>query len=200
MVRKNTLILVGVFAALVLVLVLLQRSPEETPEELADFPTSPPVVSLFDFGSQTVAGLAVRNLDGNEVVMVLNEGNWSLTSASATQEETDGQRINNAVTQIATMRVLNDGAIQAAPRDLGLEFPSHEITITLSDGGVHVISVGRASVTNRGYYVIVDGGEPQLVTKSTLDQLIGLLGDPPLLPTPIPEPVDEATPEAPEAP
>ena len=193
MVRRNTLILVGVFVALVLVLVFLQRSAGEETPDLADFPTSAPIVTLFDFGSQTVVGLRVRNLDGNEVALQLEDEQWRLESAAA--EETDSQRVANAVAQIASMRVLNDAPIQASLATIGLEFPRYDVFLTLSDAGLHEIAVGQASVTNTGYYVIVDGGAPQLVTKSTLDQLIGLLNDPPLLPTPMPEPAGEATEE-----
>ncbi len=183
--KRNTQIMLGVFAALLVVVILYQRSTADDVPAEEEFPTPLPSAALFEFTIEEVTGLSVKNLDGRSAVLEKQGETWVSITPASTAEETDSLRINNIITQLVTIRVVNIAPLDAPLQVLGLDFPPFTITLTLSSGVVVEIRIGAPSVTNTGYYVSVDSGLPQLVTKSSIDQAIGLLDTPPLLPTPI---------------
>ena len=70
MLRKNTLILIGVFAALVIVMVLLQRNQAQNPTvPESDAPTAPPPTYLFPFAPETFVGLLVEGAGGQVIAL-----------------------------------------------------------------------------------------------------------------------------------
>ncbi len=194
MLRRPTQIVLGVFAVLLIVLLVLRgrSGDEETPP--ADLPTQPAVSLLFDFAPEDVAAVRIANIDG-QAVEFRHEGEvWLLVRPPAPAEETDITRISGLVAQFTALRLVTETSLDAPLSALGLQFPPYRLTVTLVDGTVHNLAIGDPSVTNTGYYVTLDGGVPRLVTKSVLDGFIGLLESPPLLPTPFPEaPEPEST-------
>ncbi|MFQ5615862.1 MAG: DUF4340 domain-containing protein [Anaerolineales bacterium] len=193
MLRKNTLILVVVFAVVVVAAILIQRTSEDAPVE----PTGPAVVPtrfLFEFGAEVVAGFRVAGPGGQAVEMSKdNEGVWSSIEPPAPAEDTDQTQVTTTVSQLASVRVLND--LEGGPLldALGLDFPSHVITIALQDDEQKIIQIGDSSPTGNGYYVRVNSGDPQLVDKIVFDRFIGFLDAPPIIPTPTITPTLEIT-------
>lgn len=187
MLRKNTLILLAVFAVLLSALYLLQRNKAQNPTvPESDTPTQPPPVYLFDFTSDMLVGVLVEGLDGQAVELQKDaDGTWLLLQPPTLPDGTDQTPITSALYQIGTVRVLNDLLTPPSLDVIGLDAPGTIITLTLDSGETYEIQVGTVAPTGNGYYVRVNGASPKLVDKFFFDQLIGFLTTPPLLPTPV---------------
>ena len=209
MLRKNTLILVGVFAVLVTALLLIQRNRELNPAlPESDAPTVPPPTFLFDFASESVVNVLVEGQDGQIVEMQKDaDGTWVLVQPPTLPEGTDQSSISSAIGQLGTVRVLNELANPPGLDVLGLDQPTATITLTLDSGQTTTVQIGSSSPTGNGYYIRVDGAATKLVDKFLFDQLTGFLTAPPILPTPVltttlgitstlivPPPLDSTTP------
>jgi hypothetical protein len=187
MLRKNTLILVAVFAVLVAAMLLLQRNKALNPTvPESDAPTQPPPVYLFEFTGERVTGVLVEGADGQVIELQKDAaGTWLLRQPPTLPEGTDQTPITSAVSQLGTVRVLNELAVPPALDALGLEQPTTTLTFTLDTGETVKVDVGASAPTGNGYYVRVNGASPKLVDKFLFDQLTGFLTTPPLLPTPV---------------
>ncbi|GAB4579656.1 MAG: hypothetical protein Fur0022_23940 [Anaerolineales bacterium] len=187
MLKKNTLILVAVFAVLVTVLWLLQRNKELNPTTPdTDTPTLPPPTYLFDFSSEMVVGVLVENVDGQVVELQKDaDGVWLLIEPPTLPEGTNQTPITSAMAQIGSVRILNELTILPELDAIGLDQPDTTITFTLDSGETVKVEVGNASPNGSGYYVRVNGAPPKLVDKFIFNQLTGFLTTPPILPTPV---------------
>jgi hypothetical protein len=99
-----------------------------------------------------------------------------------------------AATQVTSMRILE--SIPNIDLDLvGLTDPSHILDITFNSGQERTIKVGVVTPTETGYYVQdAAGGDVLIVSKGSLDALLGMLTFPPYLETPTPSAVPTETP------
>jgi hypothetical protein len=187
MLKRNTLILLGVFATLVIVLLVLRNLPEdETPETVEDFPTEAVMPPLFEFEAADVSGVRIERAEGDAVQFTREGEGWSLIQPPAEPEEVDAARIESLVSQLTFLRLVTETVLDTPLSALGLEVPDYTLFVFLSSGVEHEIRIGDASIAGTGYYVSVDGAPAQLVTKSILDTFITLFENPPLVPTPIP--------------
>jgi hypothetical protein len=99
-----------------------------------------------------------------------------------------------AATQVTSMRILE--SIPDIDLDLvGLSDPAYTLDITFNSGQERTIKVGVVTPTETGYYVQdAAGGDVLIVSKGSLDALIGMLTFPPYLETPTPSAVPTETP------
>ncbi|HNB50486.1 MAG TPA: DUF4340 domain-containing protein [Anaerolineales bacterium] len=187
MLRKNTLVLVVVFLVLVAGFYLFQRYKEQNPTvPTSDSPTVPPPVYLFEFTSDAVVGMVIEGTDGQVVELQKDaDGTWQMLQPPTLPEAVNQTPISSAISQIGTLRVLNELTVAPALDAIGLDQPATSITLTLDTGETVKMDVGASSPTGSGYYVRVNGGSPKLVDKYVLDQFTGFLTAPPLLPTPV---------------
>lgn len=95
-----------------------------------------------------------------------------------------------AASQVTTMRTL-DNVPDIDPEIVGLSVPEYTLIIRFTGGVERKAEIGVITPTESGYYVRNADGEIVIVSKSSLDSLLGLLTNPPYLETPLP-----ATPEA----
>jgi hypothetical protein len=187
MIKRNTLIMLGVFALLVVVLVVLRNLPDDATAEIPeDVPTQAVLPTLFDFAAADVAGVRIENVEGQAVHFVREGEGWAMIQPPAEPEEVDVIRLESLVSQLAFLRLVTETVLETDLAGLGLESPSYTLNIFLVSGEEHELLIGNSSITGTGYYVSVDGDPPQLVTKSILDTYITLFENPPLIPTPIP--------------
>ena len=187
MIRRSTWIVLGVALALVLSYLLWQRyQANKAPEALEATPTTAPIVSLFDLGDLFVTGITFSRADGQTVVVQRDTatGQWSMPDVPA--ETVDTFLIGTVAGQLFSMRVdrvLETTQSQAA---LGLDAPAYTIQLTLQDGRQQVLRVGDVTAIGTGYYVQLDDQAPAIVAKADLDAVLGILDNPPLLPTSTP--------------
>jgi hypothetical protein len=98
-----------------------------------------------------------------------------------------------AASQVTTMRVLE--SIPSIDLDLvGINDPDYTLDIKFDSGKERTIKVGVVTPTETGYYVQdASGGDVLIVSKSSLDAILGMLTFPPYLETPTPSPIPTET-------
>ena len=90
-----------------------------------------------------------------------------------------------AASQVATLRVV-DNVPDVDPEIVGLSLPEYTLIISFTSGVERKAEIGVITPTESGYYVRNADGETVIVSKSSLDALLGLLTNPPYLETALP--------------
>jgi hypothetical protein len=98
-----------------------------------------------------------------------------------------------AASQVTTMRIL-DSVPDIDPEIVGLSVPEYTLIIRFTTGVERKAEIGVITPTESGYYVRHAAGEIVIVSKSSLDSLLGLLTNPPYLETPLPSTSEASTP------
>jgi hypothetical protein len=199
MIRRNTWILLGIFVVVLAAAYYLQyvREPAEPEATPAAASASEPLFASVE--STAVASLHIQNADGKSVQIVRTaEGQWAF--AEDTGEQLDSAQAESAVISVVGMTTM----LSLNPADdlgvYGLLQPAYEAELTLDGGQKHTLLVGDQVPTGDGYYVRVDGNQPQVVSSLTVENMIGFLDNPPLLPTPTVEEAETSEPGATQQP
>lgn len=189
MIRRSTWIVLIVFLALLAFLLYWQNRPDFVVEEpTASEPDPVPRESIFEIpeGLDVIAA-RVESSDSGLVVMEYDSdtGTWVLVDPP--RDGADSQRIQGLIDQVVALRASN--ALETVPslEVIGLENPLYEIQFSLSNEQIHTLYIGDATITGNNYYVRVDEGAPQIVGKFAIDNLVSVIDDLPILPTPMPE-------------
>lgn len=98
-----------------------------------------------------------------------------------------------AASQVTTLRIL-DNVPDIDPEIVGLSVPEYTLIIRFTGGVERKAEIGVITPTESGYYVRNADGEIVIVTKSSMDSLLGLLTNPPYLETPLPSTPEAGTP------
>jgi hypothetical protein len=84
------------------------------------------------------------------------------------------------------MRILEKIA-KISPDVVGLREPDYVLTVKFSNGTERSTHIGVVTPSESGYYVQdSSGGDVFIISKSSVDALLGLLNTPPYLETPTP--------------
>ena len=115
MLKRSTLIVVGIFIILVVVAVLILRYQENTGEE-AGLPIESSY--LIDIGESEIIAIEIQNSDGSKVIVRRNtDGNWILEDPP--NQVADESRIDTAVSQAGTLRTISKLELEVDLADLG---------------------------------------------------------------------------------
>jgi hypothetical protein len=98
-----------------------------------------------------------------------------------------------AASQVTTLRIL-DNVPDIDPEIVGLSVPEYTLIVRFTSGVERKAEIGVITPTESGYYVRNADGEIVIVSKSSLDSLLGLLTNPPYLETPLPSTPEAGTP------
>ena len=163
-------------------------------EKSAEIEITPEPTSAIEYLFTPVDGLPTRihieSKAGDIVEVARNEENaWVLTKPE--EAAADQGLVEEAATSVTTMRVL-EHIPSLAPEDVGLDDPEYTMTIQFNSGVERIVKIGVSTPTESGYYIPGENGETLIVSRSTVDSLIGLLTNPPYAPTETPAP--ESTP------
>ena len=112
------------------------------------------------------------------------EGAWALNQPlEAAVEQGSSEAI---ASQVLTMRILEK--IDEIDLDLvGLRDPAYILTVEFSNGTERSAHIGVVTPSESGYYVQDSSeGNVLIISKSSVDTLLGLLNTPPYLETPTP--------------
>jgi hypothetical protein len=177
MIRKNTWIIL-VLLALVIGAAVYFNHQKSTSASTAT-PTSS---QTFLFGSQdgNATDIKISDTNGDTVEISRNPtGTWVLKAPTAVAA--DQSQAEAAASQVSSLNML--GNEQIGLPDVGLDKPTYTMTITFDSAKTHKVLIGMVNPIQTGYYVQVDSGPVQLVDKSGLDALVGMLTAPPYLAT-----------------
>lgn len=192
MIRRNTWIVLGIFAILLAGAWLYQRSQSGAD---ADATPTAGVSLLIEPGGRTISALQISNKEGTSVSMILDPaGVWELVEPGG--EPADENRIQSAVSQAGQLRILAPVQSEIDLGTIGLDPAQYTIEITYSDGNEATAYFGDETPTASGYYgYLQDNRQLQIVNKFSVDSLLELLTDPPIaVPTSLPTLENESTP------
>ncbi len=189
MIRRNTWIVLVVLLAVVGYAFYLRNAKAK--EALSATPTAG-ASPLFSPSFGAPADIKIESAEGTSVEISRDQaGKWVLkvpTAADANQASAEA-----AATQLGALRVVS--SVDLGLDVIGLDKPAYTITVLYGANQTHKLLVGAVTPIQNGYYVQLDGGTNQVVDKSGLDSLLGLLTEPPYLATPTP--VASSTPTLP---
>jgi hypothetical protein len=109
------------------------------------------------------------------------------------QAKADQAAAEAAASQVTTLHIL-DNVPDIDPEIVGLSVPEYTLIIRFTDGVERKAEIGVITPTESGYYVRNADNEIVIVSKSSLDSLLGLLTNPPYLETPLPSTPEAGTP------
>ena len=109
-------------------------------------------------------------------------------------EQADTGRIESAIAQAESLRILATLETALELDTIGLNPAAYQITITLDNEQQQTAFVGNLTATQSGYYAFLLGQPEVVVDKINIDGLLELLTNPPIMRTPTPPPAADMTP------
>lgn len=182
MIRRNTWVLLGVFVILLAGAIYLQRSGGLKPAAGTETPT-PAEKPLLDIQAEAIRTLKIENAQGQVVTVERQADGTTWKIVQPQTEAADANKIEPAISSLVGLGALNPLETTVDLKVIGLESPADTITIGLSDGGQHVLLIGTETPITTGYYARLDGGAPLVISKFSVDSVLGLLQNPPTLAT-----------------
>ncbi|MEK6222403.1 MAG: DUF4340 domain-containing protein [Chloroflexota bacterium] len=192
MLRRNTVIVLVVFAILLAGVFYLQKNPAEKPE--VDGTPKVKSASIFSFIKPDIEQAAFKDVIGTELVILKGEKpqedeniqSWKILSPATQIDLVDNKSINKALKLLAAWKELLVIEVITNMELVGLQEPLYTIEIVLSTGSKANIKIGTQNVTRTGYYIQVDDGQPRLVATPDIEEVVGLIHTPPILLEPLP--------------
>lgn len=199
--RNTTLILLGVFALLLIYVLLTQNaapgSATATPTPAPTSAVSGPLWSGVT-GDQVLSVRVTNHVAGRNVAFgrPSAEASWSVTEPEA--RPADQLAAANNVATLVNLQFRNLITSTSDLSAFGVLSPTHTLEVGLVDGRILKLVVGDKTVTGTDYYVQKEGETSVLIVNSfSLDLVLGWVDNPPYLPpTSTPEPVDTPVPGA----
>ena len=192
MIRRSTLVLVVIFAALVAGAIFWQRSQDKG--EAAKATDTPSSQLLFHFKGN-INGLRLERTSGGVLELSHDaQGAWQLIYPKV--DETDSAAVDAAVSQLISLPVISTLEEGPTMEAAGLTTPAYRLLINLDDGSQVVMNVGNATPTGGGYYVLVSQQGLSIVSQYSLEPFLKLMDNPPVKLTATPAPGDLTMPGA----
>ena len=195
MIRRSTVVYITILLALLAVYLYLNSREQTAEPEATPGPTT--VVSyLFPAEEGAPTSILIRAKSGEIVELARNsEEAWALRQPI--EAVADQGLSEAAASQVMTLRVLEKIA-QIDPELVGLGEPAYILAVKFNNGSERTARIGVVTPTESGYYVQNSGGgDVLIISKSSVDALLGLLTAPPFRETPTPNPVPFETGTAP---
>jgi hypothetical protein len=201
MVRRTTWVMLLVFGVLVLFAWLFQRYQSSKAENTATATPGATAAILYNFNTTQVVEITISSSSGKMIDFTRDSGsaNWVIKDLPA--EQADSFQIESLSSQLLSLPAI-DTLTQSPPLDsIGLANPSYTITIETADGKQIVTHVGSPSAIGTGYYIRIDSGPVVIVDKVSVDDVLKLINEPPVVATATPEGTvtGTGTPNAPAA-
>lgn len=179
MVRKQTWILLGVFAVLLGVTFYLQKNPlPQSTAKITPSATAAPTI-LSGWQEAEITGIELKEGDASVSQLTKDaQGNWLYGSNKIKIEAGKAAQI--------TAQMIDTRAVTTLPADfaldtIGLNKPAYNLILSAQNKQAE-IHIGGKTPTGDGYYAQVDKNAPVVVAQTVVDGLISQLKD--VLPTP----------------
>ena len=148
-----------------------------------------PVHNRRDITLQCLKSLARIDRTGLEVhVIIVDDGSTDGTSEAIAEQFPETEIVHGDGSLWFTAGT-NRGIEAAMKHD-----PEYVLTIKFTNGKERKAEVGVITPSEGGYYVRNEAGEILIVSRDSLDALLGMLTNPPFAATPTPSPIATETP------
>jgi hypothetical protein len=179
--RRSTIVYLLLFAIVLGAAYYFNSRPKAADTAATPQATETPVEYLFAADQGLPTRIYIQSKDGQTVEVARNETNaWVVNLPE--QASADQASVEAAASQIGTMRILNR-VPNLAPEAVGLDHPEYTIKLAFQKNVERIIKIGVLTPTESGYYVSGEDGSTMIVSKSSVDPLLGLLTNPPYAPT-----------------
>jgi hypothetical protein len=192
--RRSTIVLVVLFAALGLLYWYMQRPGNAIKQALATSTVTAPALqsNLLSPAQGPVNRITIQSADGKTVTLNKAGGIWLVTAdyeAPANQNFADAIADNLMSLQMVTNLEKSPDLVES----IGLNNPTYTISLILQDGSPYTLKIGTATVTDSGYYALANDGSIGVIDKYKIEMLTALISEPPFLQTatPLPAPATE---------
>jgi hypothetical protein len=193
MVRRTTWILLIVFGLLVLFAWRFQRFQTNKAENAATVTPQPVGQKLYAMSGTQVVEINITSNSGESIDFQRDPSSSSWVIKGLPAEQANSFQIESVSQQLIDLQVLETLTEAPALDLIGLTNPVYTITMQTSDGKQIVTSVGSLAAIGTGYYLRVDSGPIVLVDNVTMDDVLKLLKEPPVLATSTPEVIATGT-------
>lgn len=194
MIRRSTLVVLGVFILMLVLAWALQNrqaaAPEATPTATEE--------AFIPFAVSDLASLRIIGPDGSVLYISRKAGgSWTLIQP-ALEGVLDSARVDANLSQLVSVSPLTRLEAAVGLESMGLVTPQYVIRLQSQRGEETLLEVGNETPTQSGYYVQVDNAAVLVAQKFAVQAVIDMLKQIPLQPTPTPE--ASITPEGTETP
>ena len=147
---------------------------------------------LFTEKDGTPTSVHIESKRGEVVEIARDADNaWVITQPQ--EAKADQGSAEAAASQVTTMQILD--TIPDVDLDVvGLSDPEYTMTIKFNGDVERNVEIGVITPTESGYYVRNANGDIVIISRSSVDALLGLLTNLPYLETPTPSPIPTETP------
>jgi hypothetical protein len=182
--RRPTVIFLLLFLALAVTYYYLNNREQPADISVTVEPTTE-VRYLFTAVDGLPTSIRIESKAGDVVEVARDAANaWALiepNEASADQASAEA-----AASQVTTMQIL-DTIPEVDPEIVGLTDPEYTMTIKFTSDVERKVNIGVVTPTESGYYVRDTNGDIVIISRSSVDALLGLLTNPPYSETLTPE-------------
>lgn len=182
MIRRNTWILVGLFAVLLALVLVWNPTAEEGGSEQTPTATLAPIWSV---STEEIREILVENLSNETKIHLSRDEESGWIAVEPEMEQVDAARIERGASWIANPSPRAVIADQSELEIFGLVPPAYRIEIRLLSGESMTLLVGREAPTGGSRYAMVpDSNDVILFSLFGINEVLNLEED--LLPTPTP--------------
>ncbi len=191
MIRRTTWILLGFLVLVGIGYAVLQQGAG-TP---AAGEQASPTEDLWTLVAEQVDTVRLVDPASHALVVVRRDPQSGWRMVAPRIGEADAGRIEMALAGILAPAVRQSLEEPGNLADFGLAQPQAQITVIMVDGSSRSLDVGSLDPTGTVYYVrLADAGAVDMVSRYSMDDLLGLIQDPPYpVPTGTPSAVSEGT-------
>jgi hypothetical protein len=197
--RRSTVIYLLLFLLLAGAYYYLNN--REQPADIAlTVEPSAEVKYLFTAEDGTPTSIRIESKAG-DIVEVARDADNAWAVIQPIEAKADQASAEAAASQVTTMQIL-DTIPDVDPEIVGLADPEYTLMIKFTGDVERNVEIGVITPTESGYYVRNANGDIVIVSRSSVDALLGLLTNPPYLETATPSsipPTETPIPPTPEA-
>jgi hypothetical protein len=184
--RRSTVIYLLLFLVLAGTYYYLDNREQPADISLTIEPSAE-VSYLFTAEDGLPTSIRIESKSGDTVEVARDAENaWVLTQPI--EAKADQASAEAAASQVATMQIV-DTIPDVDPDIVGLTDPEYTLTIQFTSGVERKAEIGVITPTESGYYVRNANSDIVIISRSSVDALLGLLINPPYLETPTPGPI-----------
>jgi hypothetical protein len=184
MIRRGTLVVLGIFILLIGVTWYLEWSPSGQARPIGT-PTATVYPRLIELGTGELMGLELKDSSGTFGIKRNLNDTWSFTDNQNTPADQGKiQQLLASLTGLQSEATLDAKTVDA----FGLVSANQILTIHTTNG-TSVMKIGNKTPTTTGYYVQLDNHAPVVIDKSSLDEILNSMNRQALSPataTPLP--------------
>jgi hypothetical protein len=182
MIKRTTWIILGIFVILLLAFLIWRNFDQEKAASATPTPTIG-VEDVLNLAGSTISGFQLEKTGGNAIEIAQgDDGIWTFSSAE--NQPVDVERIQTVVDILNSLRLVSKLANPPTKEVVGLQPPEYRLVIRLKDGKEKVLLIGMETPIEDGYYAELEDGSMVVLDVSSIDPVLELLTNPPIVPTP----------------